>query len=519
MLHGTLPGVLQRTVRALYRRLGNRYGAFVVAVGAASSSVVAVVAVLMVSTFYEPPVLDVLAVAVVAALVTSGSVALAGWLSHDARRALEEWRDLRSPTPRETVRAWETATTLTFNQYRRSGGLVNVLASVPTAVAAVWLWDLGLLGLVAMVVAAVIPGLYATVLTYALGEWLMRPVVEEVAAALPDDFELSVAGIPVRKRIGITATTYATLSAVLVAGLLGIGDGGTTTQDSLRLIGTVALSLLVGMTVSFELTRFLGHSVIKPLDDVRSQLARVREEDFAARVPVLSNDELGELALDFNRMAAGLAERERLRDAFGTYVDREVAELIVADGVPREGFAAEVSVLFVDVRGFTTFADGADPEFVVETLNRLFAQMVPVVEAYGGHVDKFLGDGLMAVFGTPREQADHADRAVAAARMIVDAVGLGDTGLAVGAGVNSGKVVAGPIGGAGRLNFSVIGDVVNVAARVEAATRRTGDDVLVTAATRDLLTRLHPLEPRGEVELKGKAAPVEVYALVVGDGL
>ena len=180
--------------------------------------------------------------------------------------------------------------------------------------------------------------------------------------------------------------------------------------------------------------------------------------------------------------------------------------------MPQEGFEVEVSVLFVDVRGFTRYAESVPAPQVVETLNGLFAEMVPVVEAFGGHVDKFIGDGLMAVFGAPETQVDHADRALEAARMIVDAVHLGSTGLRVAAGINSGRVVAGPIGGAGRLNFSVIGDVVNVAARVEAATRETGDDVLVTADTRALLTRSHELVSRGEVTVKGKSRPLEVWA-------
>jgi adenylate cyclase len=137
------------------------------------------------------------------------------------------------------------------------------------------------------------------------------------------------------------------------------------------------------------------------------------------------------------------------------------------------------------------------------------------VEHYGGHVDKFLGDGLLAVFGTPREYADHADRAVAAACEIGAVDVFGESGLTVGVGVNSGTVVAGPLGGAGRLNFSVIGDAVNTAARVEAATRRTGDDVLITEATRALLTEERELRPRGGIELKGKAEPVELYAPLV----
>jgi adenylate cyclase len=142
----------------------------------------------------------------------------------------------------------------------------------------------------------------------------------------------------------------------------------------------------------------------------------------------------------------------------------------------------------------------------------MFEVMVPIVDRNGGHVDKFIGDGLLAVFGAPEAYADHADRAVAAACEIVAAVHDGDSGLSVGAGVNTGRVVAGSIGGAGRLNFSVIGDAVNVAARVEAATRETGDDVLITAATKRLLLNQLPLVSRGTVTLKGKAEPLEVFA-------
>ena len=138
--------------------------------------------------------------------------------------------------------------------------------------------------------------------------------------------------------------------------------------------------------------------------------------------------------------------------------------------------------------------------------------MVPIVDKHGGHVDKFIGDGLLAVFGAPERYDDHADRAVAAAREIVAATAAIDTGLSVAAGVNTGRVVAGSIGGAGRLNFSVIGDAVNVAARVEAATRQTGDDVLITAATAAMLRTEVPLVSRGSVPLKGKAEPLEVLA-------
>lgn len=148
---------------------------------------------------------------------------------------------------------------------------------------------------------------------------------------------------------------------------------------------------------------------------------------------------------------------------------------------------------------------------MIASLNSVFSLIVPIVEQHGGHVDKFLGDGLLAVFGAPEQLGDHADRAVAAARELVAKVRVAEIGLDVAAGVNTGPVVAGAIGGSGRLNFTVIGDAVNVAARVEAATRETGDGVLVTAA-RDALQRPVDLVSRGSVALKGKAQPVAHFA-------
>lgn len=502
--------MLDRLTHRLYAALGPRYPFVVVGIGAVESVVVAVISVVMIATYFRPAPGDVVAVAAVAAVMTASSVVLAAWRAREERCLLSDWLHRTHPTPRETEQAWEVATTLTLRQYRRSSVVVVVLSVLPTAAAGAAWWDVGWSGFLAVAFAGVIPGLYATVLSYSLGERMLRPVVEHVASQLPDGFVFEAAGLPLSKRLLLAVPAYTTTSAVLVAGLVGLGQDAT--DPATRLALTVGISLGVGILMALELTSLLAGSVTQPLLDVRTQLARVSDGDLAARAPLLTSDELGELARDFNTMARGLQEREELREHFGTYVDREIVRLILAGQVPQEGFEIEVSVLFVDVRGFTTYAESVPAPQVVESLNGLFAEMVPVVEAYGGFVDKFIGDGLMAVFGAPEPQSDHADRALEAARMIIDSVHLGSTGLRVAAGINSGRVVAGPIGGAGRLNFSVIGDVVNVAARVEAATRETGDDVLLTAATRDLLTRPHPLVSRGELALKGKSLPVEVLA-------
>ena len=147
-------------------------------------------------------------------------------------------------------------------------------------------------------------------------------------------------------------------------------------------------------------------------------------------------------------------------------------------------------------------------------LNALYDVVVPVILRHGGHANKFIGDGLLAVFGAPERHPDHADRAVAAALEISREVNSGSGhDLRVGLGINSGRVVVGTIGGGGRLDFTVIGDAVNTAARVESATRQTGDDLLITGETRSRMRDQHGgWERRPPIPLKGKSREVALYA-------
>ncbi len=262
------------------------------------------------------------------------------------------------------------------------------------------------------------------------------------------------------------------------------------------------------------LALLLSDSVVAPVTRLRDATERVRSGDLTVEVPVISTDETGTLTGSFNRMVHGLRERERLREAFGTFVDPELIERILRDGTDLAGEEVELSVLFMDVRGFTTFSERAGAREVVAMLNGLYGHVVPVIVDHGGHANKFIGDGLLAVFGAPGRLTDHADRAGAAAIQIAELVAERYKGqLRVGIGVNSGQVVVGTIGGGGRLDFTVIGDPVNTAARVETATRRTGDDVLVTSATLALLKRQTlQWDERPPIPLKGKAETIRLYA-------
>ena len=273
--------------------------------------------------------------------------------------------------------------------------------------------------------------------------------------------------------------------------------------------------LTLGFGCRSQSARFL--TSLQPIRDLAGGTERVAAGDYSQRLPVVQDDDLGALAASFNRMQAGLAERQRLQAAFGTYVDPALAARLLEQGDDVfTGERREVTVMFVDIRDFTPFAEANTAEDTVARLNALFEIVVPAVVDAGGHVNKFLGDGALAVFGAPNDLADHADAAVAAAVLIHRLVAERFGGeLRIGIGINTGVVIAGTIGGGGKLEFTLIGDTVNVAARVEQLTKTTGDAILLTQQCVDALASRPPgLIDRGFHVLKGKSASVQVFGLV-----
>jgi adenylate cyclase len=283
-------------------------------------------------------------------------------------------------------------------------------------------------------------------------------------------------------------------------------------------------ALTVGLAVPLAVGAAFAPS-LQPIRDLAYGTERVAAGDYSQRLPVVQDDDLGALAASFNRMQAGLAERQRLQAAFGTYVDPALAARLLQQGDDVfTGERREVSVMFVDIRDFTPFAEANTAEDTVARLNALFEIVVPAVVDAGGHVNKFLGDGALAVFGAPNDLADHAEAAVSSAVLIHRLVAERFGGeLRIGIGINTGVVIAGTIGGAGKLEFTLIGDAVNVAARVEQLTKTTGDAILLTHQVVDALNGRPPaLTDQGAHPLKGKSAVVQVFGptqrlLPVGD--
>ncbi len=364
---------------------------------------------------------------------------------------------------------------------------------------------------VAIVVS--LTGFSTAACAYLSAERVLRSLTARaLALGMPE--HLAVPGVVIR-----TLLAWGLGTIVPIGGLTGLGVLALTGNATIHLhdlaVSTIALTS-TGIIVGLIAVVLAVRTTAEPISSVRRALAEAQRGDFGVRVPVYDASEIGQLQRGFNDMVAGLAERERIRAAFGTYVDPDVAERIISAGTNLAGEQVDVTCMFLDVRGFTSFAEATPPEQVVGTLNRLFELAVPIISDQGGRIDKFVGDGLLAVFGAPRRLEDHADRALDAAEQIVAALGSADLGLGIGIGINSGPVVAGNVGGGGRFEFSVIGDTVNVAARVEAATRETGDTILLSEHTRQRLgaSRHRSLVQRVGIELKGKHDPVGVYARV-----
>jgi adenylate cyclase len=373
---------------------------------------------------------------------------------------------------------------------------------------------LGLPPTSALVIAAgtAVSVVYAAILHFFGSELWLRPVVEDISERLPRSFSGEGIGAPLRWKLLGALPMINVVTGVVVSGL-SANDRGQINQLGID----VAVAVVVAFTISLELTLLVTRSVLSPVGDLMEVTERVRGGDLSARAPVVSGDEMGVLARGFNAMLDGLEERERLREAFGSYVSPEVAERVLEEGELLKGEEVEVSVVFVDICNFTAFAERASARETVQYLNEFFGLVVPILVKHHGHANKFIGDGVLGVFGAPERLTDHADRALEAACEIALAVDDHYRGeLGMGAGINSGPVSAGSVGGGNHLEFTVVGDAVNVAARVERLTRELGDRVLLTEATRCLRTRdAIPLEPRDAIPLKGKSEPVPIWAPVL----
>lgn len=367
--------------------------------------------------------------------------------------------------------------------------------------------------LLVTLVAILAPNATAAFFLYLALEVLLRPVVRDAAEHLSgEDHRPVPRGLTLRQKLLFGLPIVNFMTAYVTAAFVEQSHSLTA-----RIALAVAAAFAVTITVSMLLTTTLVHSFSEPVRLLIAGSTRVGRGDLSGSVAVVSGDEMGVLAGHFNQMTAGLRERAELHSALGSYVEPSIAERVARTGPEIAGESVMVTVMFLDIVGFTSRVESMEPQDVVDDLNEFFGLVIPPIERCGGHVNKLLGDGLMAVFGAPRPLPDHADRALEAALEITGSIDRAYAGdLAVGIGLNSGSVIAGSMGGGGKLDYTIIGDVVNVASRVEGHTRATGDAILLTESTRALLSEATHLTPRGSRSVKGRQTMVEMWAPLPG---
>ncbi|MGY2082824.1 adenylate/guanylate cyclase domain-containing protein [Blastococcus sp. SYSU DS0539] len=387
-----------------------------------------------------------------------------------------------------------------------------------TALIAALVWLLGavLMGAVAAVsfpdalvgarvaVAVVLGGVVTAGVTYLLVARAARAVTARALAAHPPAGALTL-GVRIRLLL-----TWGLTSGVPMLGvvLLYLDPSNPDGPGRTAVVFLVVVALLVGALATVLTARAVG----QPLRDLRRAVQQVGRGDYDVDVVVDDAGEIGLLQEGVNSMAAGLAERERLRDLFGRHVGTTVAQRALATGVSLGGEERTVAALFVDIAGSTSLVRRTGPEEMVGLLNRFFGVVVDTIEDEGGLVNKFEGDAALCVFGAPADHPDPAGAALRAARRICDAVAAAGE-VDVGVGVACGRVWAGQVGAASRLEYTVIGDPVNEAARLtelakEHPGRAVASEPTVLAARDDERSRW----VRGEqVELRGRDEPTTTW--------
>ncbi len=270
--------------------------------------------------------------------------------------------------------------------------------------------------------------------------------------------------------------------------------------------GALAASLLAAVV--------LGQSLSAPIRKLTDSVKSIAAGQYQSRVPVRSTDEVGQLCEAFNEMAQGLQEREKVRSLLGKVVSEEIAQELLHSDLELGGEERQLTVLFCDVRNFTSLCEGEAPSQNLGMLNQYFSGASEIVERNGGVVDKYMGDAIMALFGAPVATQDHAERAMRALLQLRDYAHSrelgGDADFSVGLGMATGLGVVGNMGSENRLNYTVIGDSVNLAARLESLTRMYRVDSLVSQATCEASpgVRFRQID---RVQVKGKTRVENIY--------
>jgi adenylate cyclase len=382
------------------------------------------------------------------------------------------------------------------------------------------------------VLSPLINGFLAATTSYLLLDWLFR--VRVVPRVFPSGGITNVPGtiaLGVRARFFVFLLAVAFIPMFTMLGLVRATAvrvaGGDTPVPALQALARASdFTFLIYTGLGIALTLLLARTLTRPLGDMAAALRRVQAGDLEARVRVGASDEVGALEDGVNQMVAALREKERILQTFGRVVEPSIRDHLLAGDLRLGGELRDASILFCDLRGFTTLAERNPPADVVATLNEFFGVMTGWVRECDGFVDKFIGDAMLVVFGLFAEETGDGGASDALrcalgmrgrlAELNSRRAAAGRPALAITVAAHTGEVVAGRIGAEDRHEYTVIGDTVNVAARLQQLCKERGCDLLVSEVTYER-ARAHgcsaTVTMRDSVSLRGRAEPVRVFGL------
>ncbi|HEY0136305.1 MAG TPA: adenylate/guanylate cyclase domain-containing protein, partial [Nannocystis sp.] len=462
---------------------------------------------------------------VLAALVLGSIVAV--FMAH--RRlsgALVGW--LRDPGDEVSLAAWRQAINYPAHMsvaVGLSAVAVSLLAAAITALSHAD-WRLGLHIAVGGLLAATLDAIFAWLYT----DWATRPLRRAMAVRDP---MLPVTG-PGIVSLGLAAKMTIVIVGVSLVGAVVTGTLAYREAEAAIAsgqVGALALHLVIvtatGLAVSLSGCLLVTRHTTEPLRELTTLVTELNPERYTQRGVPMSADEVGNLMAAVNSMLGGLEERDFIKDAFSRYVTRQVSDVVLQGGLELGGELLTATILIADIRDFTSLSERMPPRQVVRVLNRYFTEMVEECMEHGGMIDKFIGDAMMVVFGAPVRQppeqsALHAAKAALGMLGRLDGLNRsliadGLPALRIGMGIHTGEAIAGNIGAPQRLDYTLIGDVVNTVARIESVCKEVGADILVSEATRLLLGERARVGEARVVQLKGKAQPTPVYPLLALD--
>jgi adenylate cyclase len=390
----------------------------------------------------------------------------------------------------------------------------SVILLIPWATAAVVMIPLNINGggrVAILIISAILFGATATVCT---GFLFTQRALRALMVAATADFEHAERAPGVRARLILMWTMCSALPGAGIVLLVVLRANDWIIQDDAPIEVPVMVLALVAVILGLRAMILVSSSISDPLHGVVDAMAEVERGHIDHKIDVYERSELGELQMGFNRMVAGLRERDRLRDLFGRHVGTEVVRRAIDEHETLSGDERDAAVLFIDLVGSTQLTATRSPHEVAEVLNDFFQIVVGQVDQRNGLVNKFQGDAALAVFGAPLHIDDPASAALATARALGDE--LRRLPVDFGIGVSAGPVFAGNIGAESRYEYTVVGDAVNEAARLADRAKESYGRTLCSEAAidrADAAERKHWCAQGSEL-LRGLSTPTQMSAPV-----